>query len=184
MRPACPARPRGQSWKTFLHTHAEQIWACDFLPVTDLFFRSLCAFFIIELHSRKVIHVGVTRVNVKSIVSRAPGRPARLRLVLRDRGGLALGVLHHWVNLWPSQKARTQRLILDALGQPPDDPRRLPKGGVCLPLLSPGLIQASQRRLDLPAFCWQAEVCGQPCCLAQVADCLLSLPLPRGEGRQ
>ncbi len=31
------------------------------LPITDLFFHSLFAFFIIELHSRKVIHVGVTR---------------------------------------------------------------------------------------------------------------------------
>ena len=31
------------------------------LPVTDLLFRSLFAFFIIELHSRTVIHVGVTR---------------------------------------------------------------------------------------------------------------------------
>ena len=31
------------------------------LPVTDLFFRSLFAFFIIELHSRRVIYVGVTR---------------------------------------------------------------------------------------------------------------------------
>jgi putative transposase len=30
-------------------------------PVTDLFFRPLFAFFIIELQSRKVIHVGVTR---------------------------------------------------------------------------------------------------------------------------
>src|SRR5438132_2512383 len=60
MRQVHPARPRGQNWKTFLHTHAEQIWACDFLPVTDLLFRSLYAFFIIELHSRKVIHVGVT----------------------------------------------------------------------------------------------------------------------------
>jgi len=38
-----------------------EIWACDFLQVTDLFFRSLFAFFIIELKSRKVIHVGVTR---------------------------------------------------------------------------------------------------------------------------
>jgi len=54
-------KPRGQTWKTFLHTHAQQIWACDFLPVTDLFFRSLFAFFIIELQSRRVIHVGVTR---------------------------------------------------------------------------------------------------------------------------
>jgi transposase InsO family protein len=61
MRQVRTARPRGQHWKTFLDAHAEQIWACDFLAVTDLFFRSLYAFFIIELHSRKVIHVGVTR---------------------------------------------------------------------------------------------------------------------------
>jgi putative transposase len=61
MRQVRTTRPRGQNWKTFLHTHAEQIWACDFLPVTDLFFHSLFAFFIIELHSRTVIHVGVTR---------------------------------------------------------------------------------------------------------------------------
>jgi transposase InsO family protein len=30
-------------------------------PVTDLFFRPLFAFFIVELKSRKVIHVGATR---------------------------------------------------------------------------------------------------------------------------
>jgi putative transposase len=54
-------RPHGQTWMTFLHTHAQQIWACDFLPVTDLFFRSLFAFFTTLLHSRKVIHIGVTR---------------------------------------------------------------------------------------------------------------------------
>jgi putative transposase len=54
-------RPRGQKWATFLHNHAADVWACDFLQVTDLFFRSLFIFFIIELKSRKVIHVGVTR---------------------------------------------------------------------------------------------------------------------------
>jgi hypothetical protein len=47
--------------KISAETVALQIWACDFLPVTDLFFRSLFTFFIVELHSRKVIHVGVTR---------------------------------------------------------------------------------------------------------------------------
>ncbi len=52
---------RGQSWATFLRTHAGEIWAGDFLHVTDLCFRSLFAFFLIELQSRKVIHVGVTR---------------------------------------------------------------------------------------------------------------------------
>jgi transposase InsO family protein len=54
-------QPRGQTWATFLRTHAAQIWACDFLQVTDLFFRPLFAFFVIELHSRKVVHMGVTR---------------------------------------------------------------------------------------------------------------------------
>ena len=52
---------RGQNWRTFLRNHTGEIWACDFLQVTDLLFRSLFAFFIIELKSRKVIHVGVTR---------------------------------------------------------------------------------------------------------------------------
>jgi putative transposase len=61
MRHARTPWRRGQSWATFLQNHAKDMWACDFLQVTDLFFRSLFAFFIIELHSRKVIHVGVTR---------------------------------------------------------------------------------------------------------------------------
>jgi putative transposase len=61
MRQVRTTRPRGQTWSTFLQTHAQQIWACDFLAVTDLLFHSLFAFFIIELHSRKVIYVGVTR---------------------------------------------------------------------------------------------------------------------------
>ncbi len=54
-------RPSGQTWKTFLRNHAAGVWACDFLQVTDLFFRPLFAFFIIELRSRKVIHVNVTQ---------------------------------------------------------------------------------------------------------------------------
>jgi putative transposase len=59
-------QPRGQTWVTFLRNHAEAIWACDFLQVTDLFFRLL---FIIELKSRKVIHVGVTRSPTDSWVA-------------------------------------------------------------------------------------------------------------------
>jgi len=39
------------------------------LQVTDLFFRPLFAFFIIELKSRKVIHVGVTRSPTDSWVA-------------------------------------------------------------------------------------------------------------------
>jgi putative transposase len=61
MRHVHAPRPGGQKWATFLHNYAAQIWACDFLQVTDLFFRPLFAFFIIELKTRRVIHVGVTR---------------------------------------------------------------------------------------------------------------------------
>jgi putative transposase len=45
MRHVRSTRPRGQKWTTFLRTHTGQIWACDFLPVTDLLFHTLFAFF-------------------------------------------------------------------------------------------------------------------------------------------
>ncbi len=61
MRQVRAHQPGGQKWATFLRNHAEDIWACDFLQVTDLFFRPLFAFFNTLLKSRKVIHVGVTR---------------------------------------------------------------------------------------------------------------------------
>ncbi len=61
MRSARPRRPAGHSWSAFMHNHAEAIWACDFLPLTDLCFRPLYAFFVIALGSRRVVHVGVTR---------------------------------------------------------------------------------------------------------------------------
>ncbi len=62
-------RPGGQNWATFLHNHAAEIWACDFLHIPDLFFRSLFAFFIIDLKSRKVIHMNVTRSPTDSWVA-------------------------------------------------------------------------------------------------------------------
>ncbi len=63
LRAARPPREpgRGQTWRTFLRNHAHEIWACDFLQVTDLLFRPLFAFFLVELGSRRVVHVGVTR---------------------------------------------------------------------------------------------------------------------------
>lgn len=61
MRPVRPSQPPRQTWSTFLKTHAEDMRACDFLPVTDLFFRPTFVFFIIELASRLVVHFGVTR---------------------------------------------------------------------------------------------------------------------------
>ncbi len=60
MRHARTRRPTSQTWTTFVHNHASGIWACDFLPVFNLFFKQYFVFFIIELASRRVIHFGVT----------------------------------------------------------------------------------------------------------------------------
>src|SRR6266705_1417847 len=52
--------PSGQSWSTFLKTHGKDIWACDFVPVVTLFFKTIYAFVIVHHESRRVVHVGVT----------------------------------------------------------------------------------------------------------------------------
>jgi putative transposase len=61
LRRARPSRSPSQAWNTFLKNHAHDVWACDFLPVIDLFFRTVYVFFVIELGSRRVVHFGVTR---------------------------------------------------------------------------------------------------------------------------
>jgi putative transposase len=53
--------PPKQNWSTFLRNHASQIWVCDFLQTYDALFRTLFVFVIIELGSRRVIRLGVTR---------------------------------------------------------------------------------------------------------------------------
>jgi transposase InsO family protein len=36
-------------------------WACDFLQVYDVWFRPIFAFFIVDVNTKRVVHVGVTR---------------------------------------------------------------------------------------------------------------------------
>jgi putative transposase len=87
-RPARPSRPPGQTWATFLRNHTHELWACDFLQVTDLLFRPLFAFFIVELGSRRVVHVGVTRHPTDAWVAQqlreATPYGERPRFLLRD----------------------------------------------------------------------------------------------------
>ena len=61
MRGVRPPHPSRQTWATFLQNHAPDVWACDVLPVIDRGFRTLFAFFIVDLGARRVVHVGVTR---------------------------------------------------------------------------------------------------------------------------
>ncbi len=84
-------RPRGQTWATFLRNHADAIWACDFLQVTDALFRPLYAFFVVELATRRVIHVGVTRHPTDTWVAQqlreATPFDRRPRYLIRDNDG-------------------------------------------------------------------------------------------------
>jgi putative transposase len=61
MRGARPsARHGGQRWSTFLRNHT--VWACDFLQTYDIWFRPIFAFFfIVDVNTRRVVHVAVTR---------------------------------------------------------------------------------------------------------------------------
>jgi putative transposase len=61
MRQARPSPPGGQTWTTFLRNHAQDIWACNFVQLTDAWFRPLFAFVVTALGSRRIVHGGVTR---------------------------------------------------------------------------------------------------------------------------
>ncbi|MCL4394586.1 MAG: hypothetical protein M1482_07260 [Chloroflexi bacterium] len=54
------SEPSTQNWSTFLENHVKDIWACDFLPVSDLFSRPIVLFVIVELASRRIVHFGVS----------------------------------------------------------------------------------------------------------------------------
>jgi putative transposase len=91
LRGVWPPHRSGQRWATFLRNHAHEIWAADFLPVTDLFFRPVYAFVVIALGSRRVVHVGVTRHPTDAWVAQqhreATPFGRRPRDLLRDNDG-------------------------------------------------------------------------------------------------
>ena len=61
LRTGVKPRSTGQRWATFLENHGKDIWARDFVQTYDIWFRPIFAFFIINLGTREVVHVSVTR---------------------------------------------------------------------------------------------------------------------------
>ncbi len=56
-----PGRARSpQSWSTFLKNQASAIWTCDFCVQRTVKFTALYIFVVMELGSRKVMHINVT----------------------------------------------------------------------------------------------------------------------------
>ena len=50
-----------QSWSTFVKNHARDIWACDFTVGYDCLFRSWYIFIVMELKTRRIIHMAATQ---------------------------------------------------------------------------------------------------------------------------
>lgn len=56
-----PRRPRDdQRWLTFIRNHAKGVVACDFLTVVTATLKCLYVFVVVELGTRKLLHMNVT----------------------------------------------------------------------------------------------------------------------------
>jgi transposase InsO family protein len=55
-----PGPTDSQAWKSFLKNQAKAIWACDFFAQHTVGYHILYIFIVMELASRKVIHLHVT----------------------------------------------------------------------------------------------------------------------------
>ncbi len=91
MRRPWSGRP-SPGWKVFLKKHARNLWACDFLCVRTLSFRTLYVFFVIQHASREIVHmhatahptaVWVAQQLVNACYDRDPPR-----YLIRDRDGI------------------------------------------------------------------------------------------------
>ena len=91
LRTCRPRTGRGQTWRTFLRNHPADIWACDFLQLSDAWFRPLFAFVIIRHSSREIVHVNVTRSPTDAWVAQqlreATPYDQAPRFVIRDNDG-------------------------------------------------------------------------------------------------
>jgi putative transposase len=55
-----PGNTDSQAWRTFLKNQAKSLWACDFFVQYTVGFRIFYTFIVMELASRKVVHLHVT----------------------------------------------------------------------------------------------------------------------------
>jgi len=85
--------PRGdQSWRTLVRNHAKELWACDFLIQHTTLYSVAYIFIIMEIHSRRIVHVNVT-INptlswVKTQIRQATPWGMTPRFLVHDNDGI------------------------------------------------------------------------------------------------
>jgi hypothetical protein len=110
-----PLRGR-QTWRAFINNHAKQVWACDFLTQYTAFYAVAYVFVIMEVGSRKIIHVNVsanpTLAWVKQQIREATAEGQSPRFLVHDNDGI-FGQFGRPVSVERDGKTRGYRSHLD-----------------------------------------------------------------------
>jgi putative transposase len=110
-------RRRDQTWSAFVRNHAKQIAACDFVSVMTVRFRILYVFVVMEIGSRKILHVNVTEHPTAAWCAQQ----------LRDAfhcGGEPKYLIHDGAGMFNDEfRGAAQTLGVEALRTPPHAPK-------------------------------------------------------------
>jgi putative transposase len=112
-----PSAPRGdQTWRTFIHNHAREVWACDFLTQYTAFFAVAYVFVIMEIGSRRIVHANVTTNPtlpwVKQQLREATEWGMAPRFLIHDNDGI-FGQYGNRVTVEQDDSTRSYRCHLD-----------------------------------------------------------------------
>ena len=108
---ALAARISSQRWRTFVRNHARSLIACDFLVVVTARFRVLYVFVLLEVATRRIVHVNVTAHptagwTLQQFRDAIPG-DHQYRFLIHDRDSIFSPGLDHELKAFGLQVLRT-----------------------------------------------------------------------------